>query len=52
MCEKCDELDNKIAHYRRLAGQITDKQTLDGIAGLIAEMATSRAAIHCEPKKE
>jgi hypothetical protein len=48
VCEKCDELDSKIAHYRQMAVNITDQQTLDGIASLIKEFTADKAAIRCE----
>ena len=51
MCKKCTELDNKIAHYRSMAFRITDRQTLDGIAELIKQVTTDKAAIRCEPEK-
>lgn len=46
MCEKCKELDDKIAHYSRMAGHITDQQTLDGIAAMIKQMTAEKAAMH------
>ena len=49
MCDKCTQIDNKIAHYMRLAMQITDKITLHGLAGLIEKMRVEKAAIQCEP---
>jgi hypothetical protein len=48
MCDKCSELDRKIAHYRRLAFRISDKQTQDGIAELIKQVAAAKAAIRCD----
>jgi hypothetical protein len=52
MCVKCNEFDNKIAHYQRIAVHVTDQQTLEGIAGLIKQMTAEKAAIHCEPEKK
>jgi hypothetical protein len=52
MCNKCHQLDQKIAHYRRMAVRITDQQTLDGIAGLINQMTKAKAAIRCEPQEK
>jgi hypothetical protein len=46
MCERCNEIDAKIDHYRRLAELITDKPALDGIDQLIAEMETTKASLH------
>jgi hypothetical protein len=51
MCDKCSELDRKIAHYQRLAFQISDKQTQDGIAELIKQMMADKAAIRCDQPK-
>ena len=28
MCEKCEELDDKIEHYRNLRARVTDRQTM------------------------
>ena len=30
MCEKCEELDDKIEHYRNLRARVTDRQTNEG----------------------
>jgi hypothetical protein len=52
MCEKCDELDDKIAHYKRLAVQITDKLTLDGIDQLINRLKSEKVDLHGERHQE
>ncbi|MCK1287021.1 hypothetical protein IVB41_24220 [Bradyrhizobium sp. 44] len=52
MCGKCDEIDEKIAHHSRLLSLITDKIARDGIAGLIEEMKTEKAALHPEPEEK
>ncbi len=44
MCAKCTEIDFKIAHYRQMATRITDPLTLDGIAGLMKELANAKTA--------
>jgi hypothetical protein len=46
MCEKCVELDGKIARYKELKMRITDQLTVDGIALLIQKMADEKAALH------
>jgi len=51
MCDKCQELDKKIEHYRRIAETITDQFTIDGIKSLIADMEALKAALHPEPEK-
>jgi hypothetical protein len=50
MCPKCNELNDKIAHYRRMALYITDQLTLDGIERLIKRMTDEKTAIHHELK--
>ena len=46
MCEKCAELELKVAHYRIMAVRIQDELTLKGIAKLIAEAIAAMAALH------
>ena len=46
MCDVCIEIDNKIEHYRRLARQVTDQPTLDGIERLIAECYATKIGLH------
>ena len=48
MCEKCDEIDRKIEHYRFMASRITDQPILDGIKHLIERMQAQKAALHPE----
>lgn len=51
MCEKCVQLDQKIAHCRALAARLTDQQTLDGIAVLIERYYLQKKALHPETGK-
>jgi len=46
MCDKCKELDEKIAHYRRLETYITDELTLTGIKRLIEDATAGKATLH------
>jgi hypothetical protein len=48
MCEKCVELDKKIAHYQRLASRFTDQALLDGIKELTEQANAQKAALHRE----
>ena len=48
MCDKCDEIDRKIAHYKQLATRIDDKQTLAGIDKLIEQMTTEKTTFGCD----
>jgi hypothetical protein len=51
MCEKCDQVDNQIRRYRRLAAFFIDQQILDGIERLIAELERRKLAFGCEAAK-
>jgi hypothetical protein len=48
MCEKCDALDEKIEHYKRIADSITDQTTLDRIKNLVGQLGEQKAALHPE----
>jgi hypothetical protein len=48
MCEKCDTLDEKIEHYKRIADSSTDQTTLDRIKDLISRMEAEKSALHRE----
>jgi len=52
MCEKCDEIDRRIARYKFIASRINDRIALDGIAELIEAAIAKKAAIHCEPEAQ
>jgi hypothetical protein len=51
MCDKCVEIDGKIAHYRKLTSVISDRLTIEGIADRIKEMEAQKAQLHPEQKK-
>ena len=46
MCERCREIDARVAHYRQLAAHVTDRQTLDGIRQIIDGLEREKAALH------
>jgi len=46
MCDRCVELDRKIAHYQRLASRFTDQSLLDGIKKLIERAEDQKAELH------
>ena len=52
MCEKCDEIDLRIARYKFIASRINDRIALDGIAELIEAALAKKAAIHCEAEPQ
>jgi hypothetical protein len=51
MCEKCTELDFKIANYRRMSVIVADELAKNAIASLIEQMAKDKTALHPERKK-
>jgi hypothetical protein len=46
MCDKCTEIDRKIAHHQRLSSTTTDQLILDGIKQLVEKMQAQKAALH------
>jgi hypothetical protein len=48
VCEKCQELDRKIEHFRMLAARVLDQPTIDGIHDLIKKMEAEKAELHPE----
>jgi hypothetical protein len=51
MCEKCDELDKKIEHYRRILLSIGDQITVDRIKAMIGDLQAQKATLHPEPEQ-
>jgi hypothetical protein len=51
MCDKCTELDQKIAHFQMLAERIWDPLTVEGLKNLIEERRNQKAALHPEQQK-
>jgi hypothetical protein len=50
MCDVCNQLDEKIEHYKKVKAAMTDQFTIDGITALIAELESQKAALHPERK--
>ena len=48
MCGTCDELDEKIAHYKKIQAAMTDQLTIERIAALVAELEAQKVALHPE----
>jgi hypothetical protein len=46
MCDRCVELDGKIAHYERLCNSISDQLTIDRIKELVKQIKAQKAALH------
>jgi hypothetical protein len=51
MCNKCDELDKKIEHYRQLAARVHDPLLTEGVGKLVGEIEAQKAALHLERQK-
>jgi hypothetical protein len=48
MCEKCTELDFKIANYRRMSVVLADQLARNAITGLIEKMTKDKTDLHPE----
>lgn len=48
MCDRCAELDEKIAHLQLLSGRITDRMTREAIAFIVAEYEAQKRQLHPE----
>lgn len=46
MCDKCEEIDNRIEHYRRITRHILDREFNDRARELIAELEAEKVALH------
>jgi len=52
MCDACDELDEKIEHYKKVKAAMTDQLTIERIAALVAEMEAQMTALHPQQRVE
>jgi len=50
MCEKCKELDEKIARYSRYAAMAFDPLTTDRIRQLVEDMQQTKSALRCSDR--
>jgi hypothetical protein len=46
MCDHCKPIDEQIERCRRLEKAIYDKQTLDGIKRLLADLEAKKLLLH------
>jgi hypothetical protein len=51
VCENCDQIDLKIAHYRRLVDPAMDSLTRDRVAKFIAELTDEKVKLHPRPQR-
>jgi hypothetical protein len=50
MCDKCDELDERILKFRRFIAQPVDPLTTERLTASVSEMQATKAALHPEKK--
>jgi len=48
MCDRCERLDEKIGHYKKVISAMTDQLTIERINALVLELQTQKAALHPE----
>ena len=48
MCDKCNEIDEKIEHYRRFAEQPFDALTVERVKSLLVDLEKQKQALHPE----
>jgi hypothetical protein len=46
MCDKCQQLENTIRHYRQLISQCFDRITVERVNELIRELQQRKEAMH------
>jgi hypothetical protein len=46
MCDKCSEIDRKIAHYKDIAASIMDDFLTERIETMIAELLAAKERLH------
>ena len=51
MCDKCEELDKKTEHYRRIRLSIGDQITVERIDAMIADLQAQKVTLHPEQKQ-
>jgi hypothetical protein len=54
MCEKCEDIDVKIARYRRLSADVDDDTVITLVNAFIVDLEAEKAAlhpVHQEPRK-
>jgi hypothetical protein len=51
MCDRCEELDKKIAHYRQIIARVLDPLLTEGVGKMIEEMEAQKATFHPEQQK-
>ena len=50
MCEACNQLDEKIEHYKKVISAMTDQLTIERITALVAELEEKKSKLHRKQK--
>ena len=48
MCDRCEELDKKIAHYRQIIARVLDPLLNERVGKMIEEMEAQKVTFHPE----
>jgi hypothetical protein len=51
VCDKCEQLNEKIEHYEKMAVSIGDRVTVERLMALIDNLQAQKAALHPEQKQ-
>ena len=46
MCDKYNEIDEKIAHYRRISQYVSDQLTRERLDRMFEDLAAEKTALH------
>jgi hypothetical protein len=46
MCEACNQLDEKIEHYKKVVCAMTDPLTIERITALVAQLEAKKWDLH------
>lgn len=46
MCGKCNDIDEKIARYKRLSDKVLDRQFEEAVVALVADLEAEKARLH------
>jgi tetrahydromethanopterin S-methyltransferase subunit F len=51
MCDKCEELDKKIVHYRKMILAVSDQPTVERIKVLVEDLRAQKLTLHPDQKQ-
>jgi hypothetical protein len=51
VCDRCNQIDDRIQHYEDLAKFVTDRAALESLARLISDLKAERQNLHPNPDK-